>query len=90
MVWPSTKCEPMSRIAWRVAARSAGRPSRLPMSSRIVSGVSPGWMMRAAMPSVQAEADTSKRRGFDIAVEPAAGGELVLDQPVGGHGIGHA
>ena len=60
MVWPSTKCEPMSRIAWRVAARNAGRPSRLPMSSRIVSGVSPGWMMRAAMPSVQAEADTSK------------------------------
>ena len=29
MVWPSTKCEPSSRIACRVAARTAGRPSRL-------------------------------------------------------------
>ena len=26
--------------------------------SRIVSGVSPGWMMRAVRPSVQAEAET--------------------------------
>ena len=25
-----------------------------------------------------------------VAVEPAAGGELVLDQPVGGRGVGHA
>ena len=25
----------------------------------MVSGVSPGWMMRAVMPSVQAEAETS-------------------------------
>ena len=31
--------------------------------SRIVSGVSPGWMMRAVMPSVQADADT--RNAFD-------------------------
>ena len=46
--------------------------------------------MRAAMPSVQAEAETEQRGGFDIAVEPAAGGELVLDQAVGGRRIGHA
>ena len=31
-----------------------------------------------------------ERRGFDVAVEPAAGGELIFDQPVGGSGIGHA
>ena len=30
----------------------------------MVSGVSPGWMMRAVMPSVQAEADTSS--AFDL------------------------
>ena len=29
-------------------------------------------------------------RRFDVAVEPAAGRKLVLDQPVGGGGIGHA
>ena len=32
--------------------------------SRIVSGVSPGWMMRAVMPSVQAEAET--KSAFDL------------------------
>ena len=58
MVWPSTKCEPMSRIACRVAVRKAGRPRRLTIVSRIVSGVSPGWITRAAMPSVHAEAET--------------------------------
>ena len=31
-----------------------------------------------------------ERRRFDVAVEPAAGGELVLDQAVGGRGVGHA
>ena len=90
MVCPSTKCELMSRIAWRVAARMAGRPSRRTIVSRIVSGISPGWMMRAAIPSVHAEADTRSAVRFDVAVEPAAGGELVLDQAVGGRGIGHA
>jgi hypothetical protein len=30
----------------------------------MVSGVSPGWMMRAVMPSVQAEAETT--RAFDL------------------------
>ena len=28
--------------------------------------------------------------GLDVALEPAAGRELVLDQPVGGGGVGHA
>src|SRR6516225_7579123 len=59
IVCPSTKCEARSRIACRVAARTAGMPRRLMRLSRIVSGVSPGWMMRAVTPSVQAEADTS-------------------------------
>ena len=59
MFWPSTKCEPISRIARRIAVRNAGSPMRLMIASRIVSGASPGWMMRAAMPSVQAEADTN-------------------------------
>ena len=30
----------------------------------MVSGVSPGWMMRAVTPSVQAEADTSSALDF--------------------------
>ncbi len=90
MVCPSTKCEPISRIACRVAARTAGRPSRCTTPSRIVSGVSPGWMTRAATPSVQAEAETRSAVDLHVAVEPAPGGELVLDQPVGGRGVGHA
>ena len=60
IVWPSTKCEPNSRMAWRVAARTAGSPSRLTTPSTMPSGVSPGWMTRAVMPSVQAEAETRK------------------------------
>ncbi len=64
MVCPSTKCEPSSRIAWRVAVRTAGSPSRLPRLSRMFSGVSPGWMMRAEMPSAQAEAETSNAWDF--------------------------
>ena len=41
------------------------------------------------MPSVQAEAET--RSAFDCtsALSPIAGRELVLDQPVGGGGVGH-
>ena len=31
-----------------------------------------------------------ERRRFEVAVEPAAGGELVFDQPVGGQRIRHA
>ena len=58
MVCPMTKCEPSRRIAWRVAVRTAGRPSRLTSASTMPSGVSPGWMTRAVMTSVQAEADT--------------------------------
>ena len=58
MVCPSTKCEPISRMAWRVAVRSVGKPTRRTMVSRIVSDVSPGWMMRAATPSVHADAET--------------------------------
>ena len=64
MLCPSTKCEPSSRIACRVAVRTAGRPSRLPSVSRMFSGVSPGWMMRAEMPSAQAEAETSSAVDF--------------------------
>ncbi len=34
----------------------------------MVSGVSPGWMIRAVMPSVQAEADTRNESDFSSAV----------------------
>ena len=47
-------------------------------------------MIRAATPSVQADAETRYRMGFNVAVQPAAGGKLVFDQAVGGGGIGHA
>ena len=50
----------MTRIACRVAARTAGTPRRFASWPRIPSGVSPGWMMRAVMPSAQAEALTRK------------------------------
>ena len=56
----------------------------------MLSGVSPGWMMRAVMPSVQAEAETRSALDFTSCVRPVAGGELVLDQPVGGRGVRHA
>ena len=58
MVCPSTKCEPSSRIAWRVASRTVGTPSRFTRLSTMPSGVSPGWMTRAVTPRVQAEAET--------------------------------
>ena len=91
MVWPSTKCEPSSRIACRVAVRTAGSAEPLGQAFRgCVSGVSPGWMMRAVMPSVQAEAETSNASSFTSCSTPVAAGELVLDQPVGGGGIRHA
>src|SRR6202161_3248981 len=47
-----------------VAPRRAGSPSRRPRLSRMVSGVSPGWMIRAATPSVHAEAET--RSALDL------------------------
>ena len=53
------------------------------------SGVSPGWMMRAVMPSVQAEAETRSAFDFTSWDDQSPGRELVLDQAVGGGGIGH-
>ena len=47
-------------------------------------------MTRAATPSVQAEAETRSAVDFTSLSQPAAGGELVLDQAVGGGGVGHA
>jgi hypothetical protein len=43
-------------MACRVAARTAGNPRRFTNASTMPSGVSPGWMTRAVMPNVQAEA----------------------------------
>ena len=54
------------------------------------SGVSPGWMMRAVMPSAQAEALTRKASELRLVMGEIALAELVLDQPVGGRGVGHA
>ena len=90
MVWPSTKCEPSSRIAWRVAARTAGRPSRLTSASTMPSGVSPGWMTRAVMPERPGRGRHQKRARMRLVMRPVAGRELVLDQAVGGGGVGHA
>ena len=60
MVSPSTKWLPISRIACRVAARTAGAPSRLVSRPMVPCGVSPGWITRADMPSAHAEALTRK------------------------------
>ena len=78
------------RIACRVAVRTAGRPSRLASWPRMLSGVSPGWMMRAVMPSAQAEAETRNASERVSWCGEVALAELVLDQPVGGRGVGHA
>ena len=60
MVSPSTKWLPISRIACRVAARTAGAPSRFVSRPIVPCGVSPGWITRADMPSAQADALTRK------------------------------
>ena len=60
MVSPSTKWLPISRIACRVAARTAGAPSRLVNRPIVPCGVSPGWITRADMPSAHADALTRK------------------------------
>ena len=74
MVWPSTKCEPISRIACRVAVRTAGRPMRLASEPMTPSGVSPGWMTREVNPSAQLDAETSSASDlvsrFDQSVAP--------------------
>ncbi|MEY9337404.1 hypothetical protein ABIF32_001498 [Bradyrhizobium elkanii] len=64
MVSPSTKWLPISRIACRVAARTAGAPSRFVSRPIVPCGVSPGWITRADMPSAQAEALT--RNALDL------------------------
>ena len=64
MVSPSTKWLPISRIACRVAARTAGTPSRFASRPIVPSGVSPGWITRADMPSAQADALTRKALDF--------------------------
>jgi len=89
MVCPNTKWEPSSRIAWRVAVRTAGRPSRLIRLSRMVSGVSPGWMMRAVMPNVQAEAETRKVFDFTSWDDQSPAASLSSISRSAGGGIGH-
>ena len=87
---PSTKCEPSSRIAWRVAARTAGRPSRLTRLSTMPSG------RLARMDDARRDAERpgrgrdQERARAHSRLRPVAGGELVLDQPVGGRGVRHA
>ena len=54
----------ISRIACRVAARTAGAPSRLVSRPMVPCGVSPGWITRADMPSAHAEALT--RNALDL------------------------
>ena len=60
------------------------------MLSRIVSGVSPGMNDARGDAERPGRGRDQERGRFDVAVEPAAGGELVLDQPVRGRGVGHA
>src|SRR5216683_879928 len=55
MVSPRTKWLPISRIACRVAARTAGAPSRFVNRPIVPCGVSPGWITRADIPSALAE-----------------------------------
>src|SRR3979409_1793774 len=93
MVWPSTKCEPRSRMACRVAVRTAGRPSRLTSSWRMLSGVSWVEITRAEKPSAQPEEGEPppRRRGVFAqevldpadAADPGMPGADRLDKPAG-------
>ena len=82
------RAEQPHRLARRRAHRRQAEPA-CTSASTMPSGVSPGWMTRAVMPSVQAEADTSSAAERAVVVRPVAGLELVLDQAVGGLGVGH-
>ncbi len=59
-------------------------------------GVEDGFRRLARMNDANGDAERPRRGryqergGFDVAVEPAAGGKLVFDQPVGGGGVGNA
>ena len=64
MVCPSTKWLPITRMACRMAARTAGMPTRRASWATMPSGVSPAWMMRAETPSAQAEACTRNVSDF--------------------------
>src|SRR5437879_6026983 len=64
MVSPSTKWLPISRIACRVAARTAGTPNRFARRPIVPSGVSPGWITRADIPSAHADALTRNALDF--------------------------
>src|SRR5215510_7473117 len=82
MVSPSTKWLPISRIACRVAARTAGAPSRLVSRPMVPCGVSPGWARRRY---------EHPRRGIDqegarpgLVMDEVALAELVLDELVSG------
>ena len=76
----------------RLARRRAQRRQAEPLDD----GVEDRLRRFAGMDDAGGDAERPSRsrdeqsRRFDVAVEPAAGGELVLDQPVGGRGIGHA
>ena len=75
-----------------LARRRAQRRQAEPLDD----GVEDGLRRFAGMDDAGGDAERPSRsrnqqsRRFDVAVEPAAGRELVLDQPVGGGGIGHA
>ena len=90
MVSPSTKWLPISRIACRVAARTAGAPSRLASRPMVPCGVSPGWITRADIPSAHAEALTRNALDLRLVMDEVALAELVLDELVGGAGVRHA
>ena len=81
----------------------ADQPHRLPrrrahrrQAEAADDGVEDRFRRLARMNDAGGDAERPRRgrdqdRGrFDVAVEPAAGGELVLDQPVRGRGVGHA
>jgi len=76
----------------RLSRRRAQRRQAEPLDDRIEDRLR--RLARMDHPGGDAERPgrgrNEQRRRFDVAVKPAAGGELVLDQPVGGGGVGHA
>ena len=90
MVWPSTKWLPMTRMACRVAARTAGRPDALGELAedalRRLAGLDDA--------GGDAERPGGGRDEEGVRLRLVAGevalAELVLDQPVGGGCVRHA
>ena len=84
MVSPSTKWLPISRIACRVAARTAGTPSRLASRPMMPCGRFAGLDDARRHAERPGRGVDEEGAGFGLVMDEIALAELVLDELVGG------